>query len=368
MYVFYVYPRWHKVSFTLIASKHVEYMKKIGGLKVYELDELMFQNFIPSSKPKVIVHPCIFIMQRVLQSKVDSQGRFRQDYYDWWRSNWGEMIGIDVCDSDRMSDIAVSILNLNDKLITHSRFCVEVYKRSGVKRKVYLLPHGVDPLWYELPNTWDTVPVSKIPSALLNIYTYKIRKGKKIILFWLWHSAERKGWYEVREAYRRLRRQRDDVILVLKTLNPNTHEYQQIMDLGAINIYGWLTDYEKMLLYDLADITLNFSRGGGFELNCLESLARGVPCIANEWGSWTDYVPKFLQVKRGRKVKPLPNNAIHVGYGYTVDVDDAVAKINDILDNYDEYKARVEDYRKNVLAKTYRWDIIAWKLYEIIQE
>jgi hypothetical protein len=47
-----------------------------------------------------------------------------------------------------------------------------------------------------------------------------------------------------------------------------------------------------------------------------------------------------------------------------VDVEDALNKIHDILENYDEYKARVEEYRER-LSKEYRWDIIAHRLLDV---
>jgi glycosyltransferase involved in cell wall biosynthesis len=206
----------------------------------------------------------------------------------------------------------------------------------------------------------------KLNPVLIDLYLYKTRKKKRFLLFWLWHSDIRKGWNEVRELYSKLVKERNDVVLVLKTMIPNSLAFQEVMHLGAIQVYGWLNNYEKMALYDLADITLMFSRGGGFEVNCLESLAREVPCVASYWGSWKDYLPPFLGVKTGEKVKVFENNAIHVGYGYKVDVEDALNKIHNILDNYDEYKARVEEWRQKVLKNEYRWDIIAEKLVKII--
>jgi glycosyltransferase involved in cell wall biosynthesis len=155
-------------------------------------------------------------------------------------------------------------------------------------------------------------------------------------------------------------------VLVLKTLSPNAPEFQEVMHLGAIQVYGWLSEYEKMALYDLADVTLVLSRGGGFEHNALESLARGVPVVTSNRGSWTDYVPQYLQVKTGEKVKVFEGNAIHVGYGYKVDVEDALGKIHDILENYDDYRARVEEWRSKVLKSEYRWDVIVKRLVETI--
>ena len=360
--VVYAYPIWHTVSFTLVAKKHIAYMREKWRVNVNEIDELAFPTFAPVSSPVAFVHPAIFIMNRVVESKKDLRGEFRKEYFDWWKSHFSKLVGVDVCDSDRMSELGVSLLNLCDEVVTHSSFCVNVYEASGVKARIHRVPHGVDPEWLTMPNVWDSMPASSINPAVLQLYLYKVRKRKKVILFWLWHSGHRKGWDEVREAYERLRKERDDVVLVLKTALPNPPEYQQVMRLGAINVYGWLSDYDKMALYDLADVNLNFSRGGGFELNCLEALARGVPCISSDWGSWTDYVPPYLQVRRGRRVQPLPGNQIHVGYGYAVDVEKAVDKLHEVLDNIDEFKAKVMRWREDVLSKEYRWDKVAWRL------
>ena len=365
-YIMYSYPMWHRVSFTLIAEKHVEYMKKVLGVDIYTIDELAVPSFNPVVRYRIVLHPYFFTITRVLEHHRVKVGEYVIDTFTSWRSKFDKLIGVDVCDSDSYSRYAVELANLADTFVVPSRFCVDVARKSGIKAKIFRVPHGVDPEWYTLPNQWETAPVKSINPALLEIYLYKIKKNKKVILFWLMHSGWRKGWYQVREVYTRLVRKRNDVVLVLKTGVPNPIEYQQVMQYGCINLYGWLTDYEKMVLYDLADVVLNFSVGGGFELNCLEALARGVPCIANEYGSWTEYVPEFLRVKKGRKVQPLPNNAIHIGYGYTVDVDHAEQKLNEVLDNIDEYKAKTLEWRDKVLAKEYRWDVVAKKLYEAI--
>jgi glycosyltransferase involved in cell wall biosynthesis len=71
-------------------------------------------------------------------------------------------------------------------------------------------------------------------------------------------------------------------------------------------------------------------------------------------------------VKTGEKVKVFENNAIHVGYGYKVDVEDALNKIHDILENYEEYRAKTEEWKLKVLINEFRWDIITEKLVKVI--
>jgi len=368
--ILYVMPLHHTVSFSIVAQKHIYYIKMQNLARVYEMDELAFPSFYTSIKYEAVLHPYIFIWNRVIQrfyrATPDKLKHRIPQYIDDFKKQFNQLIAVDVCDSDRMSEFAVNLLNYADKVVVPSNFCVEVYKGSGVKKPVYRVPHGVDPEWYLTPNIWETSPVKKLSPVLIDLYLYKIRKNKRFLLFWLWHSAERKGFPEVKEVYSRLVKERRDVVLVMKTFHLNMPEFQEVMHLGAIQVYGWLNDYEKMALYDLADITLMFSRGGAFEICALESLARGVPVITSNKGSWTDYVPPFLQVKTGERVVVLPNNAIHVGYGYRVDVEDALNKIHDILESYDEYREKVEEWRQKVLFNEFRWDLIAKKLIDII--
>jgi glycosyltransferase involved in cell wall biosynthesis len=366
----YVYPAHSNISFALVARKHIEYLKRAGVFDIFELDELTFPGFHPHIRYIAVLHPHIYIWHKVLSyynRKVDERLRDKAVLYlERFRNLYEELIAIDVCDSDRMSGYAVELLNNADRVVVPSSYCVDVYRSSGVKVPIYRIPHGVDPEWYSTSSFWDAKPIKHVNPALAELYLYKARRGKKLLLFWLWHSPGRKGWPEVRQVYERLVKERGDVMLVLKTVHPNMPEFHEVMHLGAIQIYGWLSEYEKMALYDLADITLMFSRGGGFELSALESLARGVPVIASNIGSWVDYIPDFLLVRAGERVKVFENNAIHVGYGYKVGVEDAVGKIHDILENYNDYRARVEEWREKVLYNEYRWDLIAKKLFETI--
>jgi glycosyltransferase involved in cell wall biosynthesis len=369
-FILYVYPMHHTVSFTLVGRKHVEYIRELSLAKIYEMDELAFPLFYPSIRYDAVLHPYIYIWNRVIQRfyrAVNDNLKHRiPKYIDDFKNQFNQLIAVDVCDSDRMSDYAVELLNYVDKVVVPSSFCVDVYRGSGVKKPVYRVPHGVDPEWYLTPNVWETSPVKKISPVLIDLYLYKVRRRKRFLLFWLWHSEARKGWFEVKELYSKLTKEHKDVVLVLKTMVPSSPAFQEVMHMGVVQVYGWLNDYEKMALYDLADVTLMFSRGGGFELLALESLARGVPCVVSYWGSWRDYLPPFLGVKIGEKVKVFDGNAIHVGYGYKVDVEDALNRIHDILDNYEDYKARVEEWRQKVLINEYRWDLIAEKLVKVI--
>jgi len=145
------------------------------------------------------------------------------------------------------------------------------------------------------------------------------------------------------------------VILLLKTGASNPVQAQEVMHLGVINVHGWISEIDKMALYDLADININFSVGGAFELNCLEALVRGTPCLAHRCCGWADYLPHFLAVKKGEKLQPLPGNRIHTGYGYAPNVNDAVDMAEEILDCIDEYKLKTKQHAKETLIWKFNW-------------
>jgi glycosyltransferase involved in cell wall biosynthesis len=369
--ILYTYFKNLTSSFTLVAQKHLEYLSKIPEIEVVSFDGDYFPYLNPKKRYVAVLHPWIGIWSRFLNYLEATRKRF---YISVKINNlkWDEQAGFDVCDSDEISDQAVQVLNQADKIIVPSSFCREVFKKSGVRTKIYRIPHGVDPDWYTTPSVMETGPLKPINTAVAAVYFYKFKTNFKMLLFWLWHSSYRKGLEELIEVYKKLASERDDVFLVIKTNvkdQPGIDLVRaQIGDKRVIQIFGWIDDYEKIALYDSADITLMFTRGGAFEINALESLARGIPVVTSDWGPWTEYVPRFLQAKRGERVRVLPESTIHTGYGYKVDVEDALNKIHDILENYEDYKARVEEWRRKVLMNEYRWDIIAERIVEVIKK
>jgi len=340
--LWYVYPMWHTVSFTLIARKHIEYMKKY--VHIEEVDELAFPHITPHSKPVVFIHPFYYCMIRA--SKFISRKLHM----------YTALIGIDVADSDHISNLAVSITNYAKAIVVPSSYAKRVYEKSGVRVPVYVVPHGLDVEWYHKPKTIK---------YFHDLHKLKQEKKLHLLLYYLWHSPYRKGFDLVYEFYKRLKKERKDVMLVFKTRTSDGKEAKLMRQLGVIHIYGWLTEEQKIELYDLCDIYPLFSRGGGFEHNGLEALVRGEVVLAAKEGSWTEYLPSFSLVD----CKPCPyvlkDNPIHDGRGVEVIVEKAVDKAHEILDNLEEYKAKVREHVEKHVRPRFNWPFIASRLYNI---
>lgn len=342
--VWYVYPRWHRVSFTIVAEKHIEYMRKY--VPVEPIDELAFPHIMPGSRPVVLLHPFFYPMTKY--------GKMIQRKLHLYRA----IIGVDVADSDHITNLAVSMTNYANAMVVPSTFAMKAYTRSGVTVPVYVVPHGLDDDWYTKPSMAE-----KYFSDLL---AFKRKRGYKYILFYLWHSSYRKGFNLVVEIYKRLLKERRDVKLVFKTRTADGREAMIMRSLGAIHIYGWLTEEQKMALYDACDLYILATRGGGFEMNGLEAIARGLPTIAARGGSWEDYLPDWLLVVSRPAPYVFKDNPIHDGRGVEMIVEKAVDKIHDILENLDDYKARVREHVKRIRG-TFTWENVTRRLVGVVR-
>lgn len=344
MLVWYIYPQWHRVSFTLIAEKHVEQLRRY--CRVYTFDELAIPHMMPYTKPIIFIHPYFYPVSRFENS------------IKLLRIRSTALIGVDVADTDRISDEAVRLTHYTTAMIVPSHYAKRAYEVSGVKVPVHVIPHGLDKEWF-------TSPPSQ-PIFFKHLLEHKRKHGLKYILFYLWHSERRKGADLVLETYSILRRERKDVMLIVKTLTPDGVFQDMVRRLGGYVVSGWLTEKQKIELYDICDIYLLFSRGGGFEINGLEALARGEIVLAPKGGAWEEYMPEWSLVPSHPCDDVLPGNNIHVGRGVEVDVERAVDIIHNILDNLSDFKARVKEYRA-VLAQRFNWEVIGRMLLEVLE-
>ena len=339
--VWYVYPIWKKVSFTLIARKHLEYLRQM--MKIDEIDEHTFPFMDVVSRPLVLIQPYFYPMEaysRPLSHRIPKLTG---------------LIGIDVADSDRISEFAVELANKATAMIVPSRFARKAYIMSGVKAHVHVLPHGVDLEFINSPKRERPFPET--------LYDLKRSRRLKVLLAFIIHSGYRKGYDILMQIYKRLRKERRDVILVIKDM----YGVRLVEDDREKRLFdGWLRGQQHIDLFDNADLFLLTSRGGGFELPGLEALARGVPTIAAKGGSWDDYMPPWGQVPSKRSGPVFQGNSIHVGNGVEMIINKAVDKALEILDNLDEYKAKAHEYAQTRIKREFTWPRVALELKRII--
>ena len=357
----YIYPRNKLVSFRVIAERHVAELRRYYHVQTY--DEGALPAVLPIltavSRDPILVQPYFYpisVYEARIARKLGVKGE-----------TVNGLIGIDVADTDHMTKRAVELSQYAEAFIVPSEYARKSYMVSGIPRPTHVVRHGIDDKYF-------TTPRSK-PHHFEHWWRYK-EKGKLIFLqMWCIHSDYRKGYDLAQKIYAELRKERDDVRLILRygsligLLDSPMEAGKKLKndDCLASKFVVWLTEEQKMELYDLCDIYLLTSRGGAFEHIGLEAMVRGEITIGAAGGAWEEYMPKWLLIPSRKSDIILPNNPIHDGYGVEMLVDKAVDKLHEIADNITEYRAKVNEYVNTHVKPNFNWRKIGEDLKAVVE-
>ncbi len=354
----YIYPIYSGDSFHVVASNHIKHLRhgyttENGRVEIEEIDWSQIGSINWDEKRSILIHPFLYPFA--------SSDSFAQNSRNFARllSMKNKIGGFDVADSDRISKLAVDLINKIDLMIVPSSFSKDVYVNSGVTIPVEILPHGIHDEFLkddhrDIDNNDTNDKNDKNDTN--NIGIVGLRRARKygniLVLYFLVHSDHRKGADLVAEVMRKIQKKYPNVLLVVKSNNDTKIIFNNV---NCIDIKGWLDEKELKMLYDSCDICLSPSRGGGFELNALEAASRGIPTLVTNGGCFTDLINYFIPVDLSNKiVQSLPGNTIHTGFGYEVDVYDLEKKIVDTISRLEYWENRFKNNSKEIREK-YSW-------------
>jgi len=321
-------------SFGVVGGHHMKLLPQMGWNVHHVLLDDLLKRYAGTGDPWGLVHPIFYVFQ---MNRRPMQGL---------RRGHTHVGGFDLADTDQIAAFAAGTANQMDLIMVPSECSRSAYIRSGVKSRVEVVPHGVGPL-YSAPRN----PSPRVP-----------QEGVKILFFFA-HSPLRKGADIVRKVMSRVLKERPEARFVLKTGGHN----ELCMLPKTTVITQWLSELDLVRLYDACDILIAPSRGGGFELNVLEALARGLVVITSDWGAIQEYAGKYaLTVRSEGRIKPLPGNHIHVGYGANLDLNDCYAKVNYALDNLESLKKRAIKNAPGMRRK-YSWKNTVRRIAECLR-
>lgn len=238
-----------------------------------------------------------------------------------------------------------------DVIAVPDEFLVQVYKDSGIKLPVFVVPHGL-----------DLTPFLKRP--------LKKERGKVFTFGNYGSCLHRKNHLGLVKAFNRAFGKRDDVRLVL---NARTSEAQvkarlerELRKLKAKNIVFQQKvlskeDYFKRFME--TDCLVNLSKGEGFSIQPREAMALGIPTLITDNTAQTTICRTGLTLvvpSRRRVAAYFPGLHGTFGYNFEFDIRDAVRAMVEMVDNYDRYlsmgsKARdwVSQYDYSKITKLY---------------
>lgn len=338
----YIYPLYGNDSFHVVASNHIKYLKceyminnKYIGIEEIDWSQLGSINW--KEKRNVLIHPFLYPFVSPISFTQNSRS------FAKLLGMKNKIGGFDVADSNRISNLAVYLVNKIDLMIVPSNFAKDAYVKSGVTVPVEVLPHGIpDEFLNDDPINIDNSDITELR---------KFRQyGNILILYFLIHSEQRKAADLVKEVMKRIQNKFQNVYLVVKGTNRN-----YFSGIRTIYVSSWMSNDGLRLLYDACDICLVPSRGGGFEINALEAASRGLPTLVTNGCCFLDLIEYFIPIKLSSKaVQPLPGNFVHTGYGCEIDVNDFEEKLTDVITNLDRYKEIFKD-RSIEIRNKYSW-------------
>lgn len=179
-----------------------------------------------------------------------------------------------------------------DAICVPSQHNRRALRNSGVKRPVYIVPHGVNSREYTPSNPKLKLPQAKGRFVFVSVFGFQHRKNPEALLraYWEQFSAS------------------DRVLLVIKTNGyaPSENEawirgkidaYKRRLKLrkatAPVLVIGRRMSRKQLKgLYTLADAFVLPTRGEGVGLPFLEAMASGVPVIATGWGGQMDFLTR----------------------------------------------------------------------------
>lgn len=188
------------------------------------------------------------------------------------------------------------------------------------------------------------------------------RDGQTRFLFAFDHFSvfERKNPTAVISAFQRAFGSRDDVRLVVKSINGDQHRSERERLLAAAAgdarielVDGYLPADELRKLYQACDCYVSLHRSEGFGLTVAEAMAHGLPVIATDYSGTAELLTE-------RTGWPIPYRLVPVGVGNPPyppearwaepDIEAAAAAMREVADNPDEGRRRGVAARESMLA------------------
>jgi len=275
-------------------------------------------------------------------------------------------VGLFVYESSDMPPAIVTRCNLMDSLIVPSTFASNVFKREGVHRPIYVVPHGIDLNFYRPVTEKQLLPGGR-GFNFLAVSTYVQRKNVRQLV----------------RAFLEEFRKNEDIALFL-LLRP---EFGATQNNVALEFDDWEKRYyrksapiffstgyvtRKTLrdLYANAD-TYVMPSNEGFGLTLLEAMASGTPVIALRYGGVLDFIndENGYLVPKGRAFISKDRDVIsYIGDCF---FEPNIKKLRAIMRHV--FENREETYEKGLQGrrdceKHYTWDQTAKEIAHILEE
>lgn len=242
-----------------------------------------------------------------------------------------------MLESSKIPQIWCEIINSKyDAVIVPDPYLVDVYKKCGVQKPVFMVPF---PLLLE---KFLDQPVKNKKSK---VFTFGCTSS----------NIKRKNLITLVKAFHKTFGYRDDVCLRINSRYVHADEDREILDYLArsktSNIHYskmLLTNDEYLTFMKSFDCFVTLSRGEGFSIQPRQAMALGIPTIVTDNTAQGTVANNKLSYR-------VPCNILHnahyffskepIGYDFGCKEEDVCNALYEVYSQYDKYASKSEEYR-----------------------
>lgn len=188
----------------------------------------------------------------------------------------------------------VDKLNVMDKVWVPSKHTKELYRNSGVRDRIDIIPYGFEHTAFR--------PGKKIGEIFENNYVFMFHGG------WRHDDNDRKGLSTLIRAYHEEFKPGEEVLLYVKLNVGSVPDYsfeRGLRNMGIKKVNNKIVVNQKLYpmptelspLYHKADCFISPSRAEGFNIPVLEACASGLPVIITGWSGHTEISPYAIKLR-----------------------------------------------------------------------
>ncbi len=284
--------------------------------------------------------------------KSDIQLNFTQPHH--FKFHKGQyQIGYMPWESTTMRPDWVETFNRCDEVWTTSDWCAKVFKENGIKKEVYVYPHGIEPIWK--PKRRELKEGQ--PFKFLHIGEPSPRKdGQLVVDTFIKLYGNNPGYQLTIKAHK---------ISTVRTYN----EKRELVSPDQVysNIKIIYEEYPESLLVNLYHshhCLVYPTWGEGFGFIPLQGLATGMPVISTyDWAHYSKYLgPLKLKSKLSDDTLPKSVGDPYIGQMYKPDRLHLEDLMFEAVNNFKAYSGYY--YAQSTkIHKEYNWDRLTNKVF-----
>jgi glycosyltransferase involved in cell wall biosynthesis len=266
---------------------------------------------------------------------------FKRYYGEVWGAfaNMGPKLAVTMFESTRLPQDWKDNLNRCGAVVVPASFLKPVFRRSGVKAPIHVLPLGVSQEFL--------VPRLRTLSS-----------ERPLTFLAIADRGTRKAWGKALFAFEEAFGQDTRFKLILKSRGKQT----SLTNANVEQIEGDMSNAELAELYHKADVMIFPSCGEGFGLPPREFAATGGIALATNWGGTADALREWgivLPAKMGNAWRDKREWYGKMGQWADVDHDTLVLKLRLIADYFDFFAKDAFEKAAPFVAGNYQWSQFA---------